>query len=158
MRAAGLAKRIRRPLGWMTSILLLVTLLAGCGGIVPATEKRDNEAPVLTVKQFIAALRSKDATQMLEHVARDETIGSYVSELQIALNLLQTLNIEDEQYTLLENDGTNAKVKMTAKVAFAIRGVPLLSQQGEVIFSLRRVGDQWLIWNVEPVLPKELGK
>lgn len=134
----------------------MLVLLVGCSGITPTTGS--DEAPVQVVKQFVSALRSKNASKMVEYLANNEAIGGYAPELQTTMDLLQTMNIENEQYTLQENDGTNAKVKMTATISYAVRGVPLVTQQGDAIFSLINVADQWLIRNIEPVLPEGLGK
>lgn len=142
----------------LVGVLLFMLLLAACdGGGVPSSQSGsgDEEAPVQVVKDFVAALKNRDVDAMMDYITSNEETSRYSPEIQNAIDLLEKLNIENEQYTLEENDGTNAKVRLKATVSYAVRGVPLASEEGETIFSLIKVGDRWYIRSIQPVIEQE---
>ncbi len=141
----------------LVGVLLLTLLLAACDGGVPSSQSGsgDEEAPVQVVKDFVAALKNRDVDAMMNYIASNEETARYSPEIQNSIDLLEKLNIENEQYTLEENDGTNAKVRLKATVSYAVRGVPLASEEGETIFSLIKVGDRWYIRNIQPVIEQK---
>jgi hypothetical protein len=139
----------------LVGMLLLTLLLAACdGGGAPSSQSGsgDEEAPVQVVKDFVAALKNRDVDAMMNYISSNEETARYSPEIQNSIDLLEKLNIENEQYTLEENDGTNAKVRLKATVSYAVRGVPLASEEGETIFSLIKLGDRWYIRNIQPVI------
>lgn len=133
-----------RSLAGISCLWLLVALVSGC-----ANKAVDNEAPVETVRQFIAALEDRDVSAMIDLLEPTDWRKEIGPELRSYLGYVKTLELRDEQYTVERNDGQKATVRLTGTLSYALADDASGERPIDLAIDLVEVDGQWYMHSLE---------
>lgn len=137
-----------QTLGWL--VLVGLVGLSGLGGLgACGTPAADDAAPVETVRAFVAAWEDHDTTRILELIEPADWRMQIGPEVRAYTGQIETLAFVDPSYTLLENDGSTARVRVQAHVEYALRGQAPGAFDLDVVVILVNLDGQWYLRNVE---------
>lgn len=137
-------ERGRHGVSWRLRALicLLCALLpAACAGPPP-----DNAGPVRVVEAFVAALEARDASAIIALLEPSDWREEIGPELRSYLGHVSALDMREAQYSVLENAGDSAVVRVVGTLAYTLADG---SASGERAVDLRietaRVGGAWYL-------------
>lgn len=130
---------------FLVAMCLACLLLVGCG----ASEPIDNEAPVQTVRDFVAAWEARDTSQILSLVEPAEWRDEISPEVRSYTGLLAALEFENPTYTLVENTGENAQVQFQSLVRYTLQDQRSGEVEIDVILELVKVEKNWYLQNLD---------
>lgn len=110
----------------------------------------DNQGPVLAVERFVAALEQRDPSAIIDQLEPTEWRKEIGPELRSYLSHIAEIAISDEAYTVEQNDGELAVVRLTGTLSYTlaeseVSGERPVDLQIEVV----RVGDTWYLRGLE---------
>lgn len=98
----------------LTCALAGLLLLGACAGPV------DNDGPLRTVQAFIAALEARDASAIIALIEPTEWRREIGPELRTYLGYLDSIAVPDAAYTIEQNQGDTAVVRVTGTLAYTL--------------------------------------
>lgn len=146
MSATRRVPRARRP-GPLAATLALAALLllAGCSRM-PA----DVEGPVRAAAAFVAALEARDAGAIVALLEPTDWRGEIGPELRSYLGMLDTVELRDPAYSVLEGDADSAVVRVAGTFAYAFADGGAAGERAvDLRVELVRVGDRWYLRGLE---------
>jgi hypothetical protein len=126
----------------MKQIVLIgmVGLLLGACGAPP-----DGQAPVAVVQRFVAGLEARDVAQILAQLPPDQPKRQIAPEIRAYLSVVERMQFREPVYTVLENNGSSARVRLTATLEYTLRGVAPRERPIEAEFDVVRTGEVWYL-------------
>lgn len=115
---------------------VLGIVMAVSGVVSGISRLVDSQSPESAPRNFIHGLAARNCTQMLDHVC-----GSFVCPTLPNI----VFEIRDQSYTVLENDGKNAKVRTYVDVRARGRLGEIKIEFGEVVLDVTKPGSRWCI-------------
>ncbi|MDW8147070.1 MAG: hypothetical protein RMJ48_12395 [Roseiflexaceae bacterium] len=76
--------------------------------------------PVQTVQNFVAATEARDVSQMLSYIEPTDLKRQIGPELRSYMEYITNLRFDNETYTLVDNDGSIAHVRLTGIVRYTV--------------------------------------
>ena len=76
--------------------------------------------PVQVVQNFVAAVEARDVSRMLSYIEPTDIKRQISPELRSYMEYITDLQFNDETYTLLDNDGSIAHVRLTGTVRYTV--------------------------------------
>lgn len=137
-RPVGQTYRGLGRLGWVWYGLLLVVL--GCGA--PAAP---DDGPVRLVQQVAAAWEAGDSTTILNSIEPSAWRREIGAEIRQYTGIIQSLALDDPTYTLLNNDGTLARVRLEARLRYSLRDGRTGTQPLNLIIETVQLDGTWYI-------------
>lgn len=122
----------------------LLALLAACGSPPPA--ETETPPPVQKTQEFVAALSTRDASQILALIEPTDWRNEMSPELRSALALVESVSFEDMTYEL--QDGSTdqeAQVRVTGTVNYTIQGAEPAQEVLDVTVALVQIDSEWYI-------------
>jgi hypothetical protein len=145
----------RRRTPWLWAAVGLVVVLAA-GAVAYLTRQPDpmsDTRPVEVVKGFVAAVEAKDASRMLSFAVPTNVKKEIGPEVRAYLEYVESISFGDARYTLIDNDGERAHVRLTATMHYKLNlGDEAKSGDKPVdtTYELTKFEDAWYLSSVTP--------
>lgn len=132
---------------FFTALLLpfALCLLAAC-----AARPIDNQGPVLAVERFVAALEQRDPSAIIDQLEPTEWRKEIGPELRSYLGHIAEIDLRDESYTVEQNDGDLAVVRLTGTLSYTLSESGVSGERpADLQIEVVRVGDTWYLRGLE---------
>ncbi len=124
-------------------ILMLVLMVTGC------TAAATDDAPVRLVQSVVAAWESGDAAAILSAIEPAPWRREIAPEVRQYTGLMRQLTFVDPQYTLLDNNGTIAHVRLESTLVYALQDGRSGEQPLHLIVETVQDDGVWYIRKIE---------
>jgi hypothetical protein len=142
MRKQSFGSRIVRQ-GLIVGLLLWLSLvLLGCAS---QPSEADNEAAIQVVKNFVAAVEKRDPSAMLNVIEPTEWRREIAPELRSYIGYIQRIAFQNPQYSLIDNTGELAHVRLVSSMEFALEGAEPAKQDVDLTFELVKLDGTWYL-------------
>lgn len=142
MRKQSFGSRIVRQ-GLIAGLLLWLSLvLLGCAS---QPSEADNEAAIQVVKNFVAAVEKRDPSAMLNVIEPTEWRREIAPELRSYIGYIQRIAFQNPQYSLIDNTGELAHVRLVSSMEFALEGAEPAKQDVDLTFELVKLDGTWYL-------------
>lgn len=152
MRKHSFGSRMLRQ-SLIGGLLIWVSLvLLGCSGEPSAA---DNEAAIQVVKNFVAAVEKRDPSAMLDVIEPTEWRREIAPELRSYIGYIQSISFQDPQYSLIDNTGELAHVRLVSSMEYALEGTETAKQDIDLTFELVKLDGTWYLrtFNLPSAIP-----
>ena len=138
---SGLGHNIYRKLLPLILCMLSVAWLSGCsfGAAV------DDEGPRQVVRSFVEALEARDAGRLLDLIEPADWRKEIGPELRSYVAYIETLSFRDPQYTVMDNTGDQAHVRLVSTLEYTIKDVKPGEQKVDLVFEVVRIDGIWYL-------------
>lgn len=148
-RRAAEARRIKKARCRGTSVVQIGMLALVCLLFVGCAQPVDNEGPVAVVRQFVGALEARDPSAIIALLEPTEWRAEIGPELRSYLGYLEALDLREEAYTVAENSGDTALVRVTGTLSYTLEE----GASGEIPVDLQlqvvRIDGIWYLRDLE---------
>lgn len=144
----------RRTARW-TAIGASVVVMAIAGialwWFTRAPDPMSDPRPVQTVQNFIAATEARDVSQMLSYVEPTDLKRQISPELRSYMEYITELQFDGETYTLLDNNGSIAHVRLTGTVRYTVDYGSVYSGENpfDTVFELVLLEGAWYLRSLQ---------
>jgi hypothetical protein len=129
---------------WVLAIIATITLL-GCTAQPP-----DNAGPADAARRFVAALESRDTGAIMDLLEPSDWRKEIGPELRSYLGLISALNLRDASYTVTQNDGASAQVRITGTLAYTLAESGTSGERPvDLLVETVRVGGAWYLHSLD---------
>ena len=136
---------LRWWLGIAVSALVLLALVACSDTANPA----DDQAATQVVKSFVTAVEDRNASGMLNLIEPADWRKDIGPELRSYVSYLKSAEFHDPQYTVIDNTGDLAHVRLVSTMEYEIEGVPPAEQPWNLVFEVVKLDGTWYLRNFE---------
>lgn len=130
---------LSRPL-----IVSLLVLLAAC-----SMASVDNDAPVQVVREFVAAWEENDTSKILRLIEPSDWRMEMGPEIRSYTGMVDHLEFADPTYTLVDNTGDLAHVRLTSTVQYTLRDGNTGNLDIDVLLEVVRIDDAWYLRSLD---------
>ena len=134
-------------------VLAALALLGVVTLVLLPGQSAGQQRPVETVQAFAAAVEAKDPSKMLSYVEPTVIRREIGAELRAYLEHIDSIRFTDARYELVDNDGSVAHVRWTAKVEYSLRESGSGQYALDNLIELANVEGSWYLRNVN--LPRQ---
>lgn len=128
----------------MVHVVFCMLALAACG-LAP----QDTEGPVRAAEAFVAALEARDASAIIELIEPSEWRAEIGPELRSYLGLVAEIELSDEHYQIVEQQGDTATVQVTGTFRYTFaEGGASGQRQVDLWVETARVDGRWYLRGV----------
>jgi len=106
--------------GMIAGVALLALATIAIWWFTRPPDPMQDRRPVQVVQQFVAATEARDVSRMLEFVEPTDLKRQISPELRAYMEYVTGLQFDDSTYTLVDNDGVTAHVRLTGTVRYTI--------------------------------------
>ncbi len=113
----------------------------------PMTDPR----PVQVVQNFVAATEARDVSRMLSYVEPTDLKRQISPELRSYMEYITDLQFNDETYTLIDNNGSIAHVRLTGTVRYTFDYGTVVSGERpfDTLFELVLLEGAWYLRSMQ---------
>lgn len=133
-------------LRWCVIIASMLFVLTACARTATST---DDEAPRQVVRSFVTAIEDRDASRVLNLIEPADWRKDIGPELRSYVSYLERVQFRDPQYTVVDNTGTLAHVRLVSQMEYEIKGVPPAEQHWDLVFEVVKLDGTWYLRNFE---------
>ncbi|GIV99515.1 hypothetical protein [Roseiflexus sp.] len=107
--------------------------------------------PVQTVQNFVAATEARDVSRMLSYVEPTDLKRQISPELRSYMEYITDLQFKNETYTLVDNNGSIARVRLTGTVRYTVDYGSVYSGERsfDTIFELVLLEGTWYLRSLQ---------
>lgn len=137
--------------GWwrFVGMMILVLLVAGC------TSAATDDAPMRLVQSVVAAWEAGDATAILNAIEPASWRREIAPEIRQYTGLMRQLTFVEPQYTLLDNNGTIAHVRLESMLVYELEDGRSGEQPLRLIVETVQYDGAWYIRQIELANPSD---
>jgi hypothetical protein len=139
----------RRRLPVLVALLLLLALAACTQG----ASSEDNEAATQVVRSFVAAVEDRDASRIINLIEPADWRKDIGPELRSYVSFLERAEFRNPQYTVIDNTGDLAHIRLVSTMEYKIKGVPSDEQQWDLTFEVVKLDGTWYLRNFDLPAP-----
>lgn len=133
---------LRLAAAFFTFSILNSQFLSACA--LPGA-KPDDAAPRRVVERFVEALEDRDASALLALIEPADWRREIGPELRSYVGYVQSIRFRNPDYSVVSNNGDEARVRFEATLEYEISEVPPGDQRVDIIFELVRLDDTWYV-------------
>lgn len=142
MRKLSFATSVVRQWLMIGLVLGISMLLAACSGQPSAA---DNEAAIQVAKDFVAAVEKRDPSAMLDLIEPTDWRREMGPELRSYIGYLQSITFQNQEYSLVDNTGEIAHVRLVSTMEYALEGTGTAKQDIDLNFELVKLDGTWYV-------------
>ncbi|MCS6938803.1 MAG: hypothetical protein RMJ55_18790 [Roseiflexaceae bacterium] len=107
--------------------------------------------PVQTVQNFVAATEARDVSQMLSYIEPTDLKRQISPELRSYMEYITDLRFDNETYTLVDNNGSIAHVRLTGIVRYTVDYGSIVSGERpfDAVFELVLLEGAWYLRSLQ---------
>jgi hypothetical protein len=131
--------------------LAAVTLIIGVIYLTRPPDPMQDQRPVEVVQLFVAAIEARDVTEMLRYVEPTMIRREISPEVRAYMEYAETIRFENPGFTLLDNNGRLAHVRLTANLHYRVNlgsTVKAGTQPVDTTVELTRLEGAWYLRGV----------
>lgn len=144
-------RRTARPAIIGASVVVLVIAGIALWWFTRAPDPMSDPRPVQTVQNFIAATEARDVSRMLSYVEPTDLKRQISPELRSYMEYITELQFDGETYTLLDNNGSIAHVRLTGTVRYTVDYGSVYSGENpfDTVFELVLLEGAWYLRSLQ---------
>ena len=134
---------------WGLLFCVGMILMLALGACARTTSSTDNDPPKRVVQSFVAAIEQRNASRLLNLIEPADWRKDIGPELRSYMSYLEKAHFRDPQYTVVDNTGELAHVRLVSTMEYEVQGVPPAEQQLDLLFEVVKLDGEWYLRNFE---------
>jgi hypothetical protein len=134
---------------WGILFCVGMILMLALGACSRTSSSADNDPPKKVVQSFVAAIEQRNASKLLNLIEPADWRKDIGPELRSDMSYLEKDNFRDPQYTVVDNTGELAHVRLVSTMEYEVQGVPPAEQQLDLLFEVVKLDGEWYLRNFD---------